>query len=72
MPVIKLLGVLTSLIFTKQLGVTSVSVVLYLRWKACIFVVLNLDHKIYISIIKLFWLTRRLCLGCQYCLVEIY
>jgi len=66
--IIKLLGVLLmSLTFTKQLGVTSVSVVLYLLCKACIFVVLNFDHKICISIIKLlvFWLTRRRCLGCQ-------
>ena len=73
MPIIKLLGVLhTSLIFTKQLDVTSVSVVVHLLWKACIFVVLNLDHKICFSIIKLYWLTRRLCLECQYCLVKIY
>jgi hypothetical protein len=60
MPIIKLLGgLLTSLIFTKQLGVTSGSVVMYLLWKALTFVVLNLDHKLCISIVKLFWLSRR-------------
>ena len=66
MPIIKLLGgLLTSLIFNKQLGVTSVSVVMYLLWKVCTFMVLNLDHNLCISILKLFWFTRRSCLGCQ-------